>query len=533
MERGNVGVTITPELMEFASPDERRRIEATLRRKQALLSPADFASATDKNYVDFRHTRLISDSIAALKPGENLIVSAPPRTGKTYICAIQTPQWVLANNSDARVGYVTYGKDLSNKSGRLVRDGLRSNRPLTPIVDESSRAIDDFAIKGARGGYFATSVGGALTGLGFDWLVFDDLLKDQEEALSAERLVSVWEWLTATAWTRREPGCRTIWISTRWALMDPVGQVLAGNLKGEFKFLNLPALALDGPDPALPVPEARGRITVLDGSLGRQPGESLVPERYTAEAFEELRNDDYWFEALFQGNPVPKKGKLFDTSRFLRVPSPLASAGRWFGIIDTANSLKTRADYTVFTVFCALKPADGKDQLLIRHVFRDRQETADHMAWVRECLAAIEPVKLGWIGVEDKTFGSVLLQSWRRGRLSTDPLFRPIKADLDKYTRASVAAGLLEQDYLAIPTTAESWIVDMMNECVAFPDPSVHDDIVDTLGYGAAAFIQMTGLVVRKPAPRARDMEDRTVKALRLRANRRRKRVRRISALQS
>lgn len=523
---------LDPTLLQYASPDERRRIEATLRRKQALLSPADFALATDPLFQDYTHVRAMSDAIVALQPNENLLISAPPRHGKTHLCAEKTPEWLLACNPDNRVGYVTYGQDLSIKTGRKVRDSLTTHRPITPSVDNSSRAVDDFAIKGHRGLYFASSVGGALTGMGFDWMIYDDLLKDKEAALSADRLRSVWEWIVSTAWTRREPGGRSIFIMTRWAGLDPIGHILAGDLKGDFKFLNLPALALDGPDPVTPAEEARERITILDGNLGREPGEALCPERYNEAALDDLRNDDYWFEAGFQGNPIPKKGALFDTAKFQAAPRPLPTQGRWFGVIDTANSLAKRADYTVLSIFCAVPTASG-GRLHVVYVFRHKRESADHMAWVRECLAALpEEVRIPWIGVEDKTFGSTLLQNWRRNRVDGDPTFRPLKADTDKYTRATNAAAVCENDQMFVPDKDAPWLPAMLQEAVAFPDPSMHDDIVDTLAYGAIAFYQMPGIKRPKnpPAPRL-DQTERAEQHYRRKMGAEKRKVRRINAL--
>lgn len=123
-------------------------------------------------------------------------------------------------------------------------------------------------------------------------LILDDLLKDDEEALSENHCEKLWNWFKSTARSRLTPDGVIVVMATRWTQQDITGRILAGDLGPEWPFVhvNLPAIAEAG------------------DQLGRQPGEALWPERWPEEILRTYRegdgSDDFWWQALYQQRPT-------------------------------------------------------------------------------------------------------------------------------------------------------------------------------------------------------------------------------------
>ena len=57
---------------------------------------------------------------------KRLIVSLPPRHGKTFMGSICLAAWILAHNPSAKILLLSYGQDLADKIARSIRNILRS-----------------------------------------------------------------------------------------------------------------------------------------------------------------------------------------------------------------------------------------------------------------------------------------------------------------------------------------------------------------------------------------------------------------------
>jgi hypothetical protein len=78
------------------------------------------------------------------------------------------------------------------------------------------------------------------------------------------------------------------------------------------------------------------------------------------------------------------------------------------------------------------------------------------------------------------------------------PLFRPLPPDTDKETRAQDAASISTQAQHLLLESAP-WEDTARREMLAF-DNGLHDDIVDTISYGAIEFTK--GRLVATPEPK-------------------------------
>src|ERR1700740_252677 len=88
------------------------------------LTPATFARKMSRNHwIPAKHLLYISSRIAlAVARGDGrIIISMPPRHGKSETCSVWTPAWAMENYPDKRVILASYGADLSIGFSRRVR----------------------------------------------------------------------------------------------------------------------------------------------------------------------------------------------------------------------------------------------------------------------------------------------------------------------------------------------------------------------------------------------------------------------------
>lgn len=286
----------------FSSQTERAQLKNVLSNWK--LTPATMAyRLTNGAFITSQHLLYISARIARgiQRGGARIIISAPPRHGKSEHTSVHTPAWVLEKFPHKKVILAAYGADLATGFSRRVRDTFMdpTNAALldTRIRRDASRVEAFLTPQG--GGMYAVGLGGAITGRGADVLLIDDYIKEIKEALSQSYREYIWNWFVTTAFTRLEPGGSCIIIATRWHSDDLIGRILK-EFPGQWENIVLPALAEDG-DP-----------------LGRDIGQALFPERYNEETLAEIRKTlgSVFFQALYQQKPVDETNKLTDSSWF-------------------------------------------------------------------------------------------------------------------------------------------------------------------------------------------------------------------------
>ena len=231
-----------------------------------------------------------------------LIVTVPPRHGKSELVSHWLPVWYLANWPSRRVMLASYEATFAASWGRKVRNTLLQN----PVIgvrlaqDSASQAIWETT---ESGGMVTAGVGGPITGRGADLLLIDDPIKNAQEAASPVVRESIWDWWQRVARPRLEPGAAVVVMMARWHQDDPVGRLLREGAE-RWQVVDLPALAEVG------------------DVLGRQVGEPLWPERYPLSALLALQREvgpEAW-AALYQQRPTAQgAGLYFDASSLERL----------------------------------------------------------------------------------------------------------------------------------------------------------------------------------------------------------------------
>ncbi|MEU1134246.1 terminase family protein [Streptomyces sp. NPDC005900] len=289
-----------------ASP-EVRTVLAGVERDMALeRSPGSMSAIlTDGKEQQARHLDLIDDVFRDIARGRprKVLITMPPRHGKSRRAARWAPLWFLARHPDRRVMIASYSADLADDHGRWIRDAINSYGPQLGIaLHAGSKAANRFDLAhpdtGDRfeGGLVTAGVGGGLTGKGAHLAIVDDPIKDAADAESPTMRRRLWDWWTSVLNTRIEPGGSILVIQTRWHEQDLAGRILAGEDADDWTILDLPAICDSDND-----------------ALGRAVGEALWPRRYAVKALEKIRRavgERVWW-SLYQQKPRPLEGGVW------------------------------------------------------------------------------------------------------------------------------------------------------------------------------------------------------------------------------
>jgi predicted phage terminase large subunit-like protein len=408
-----------------------------------------------------------------------LIITMPPRHGKSMTVTESFPSWFIGRNPERRVIEVSYGSELAQRFGLNNRRKIEEfGKDIFGIqVSSENASKTNWGLVGFSGGMISAGIGGSITGQGADLLIIDDPIKNRKEAESETYRNSIWSEWQDTLSSRLHPCGRVVVIMTRWHEDDLVGRLLVQDVS--WRLINLPALAEE------------------QDIIGREEGQPLWPEhgydKKWAVQEKAMKGTRSW-ESLYQGHPRPSDGNLFRQSMFRRfkvsgtcykVEDKIydMSSCKIFQTCDVAGSKKTSADYFVLGTF-ALCP---NGELLVLEVFRERLEGPDQPILIKRKYEEYKPVL---IGVESANMGLTLYQLLRRMGLPVIEL-RP---DTDKYTRAIPAAARYESG-MVYHNDGSYWLNDLESELLAFPN-GAHDDQVDVMSY--AVYMQSWGYLKDK-----------------------------------
>lgn len=437
----------------------RQCLEAFIEKTFQTLAPGE-------PYIPNWHIELIADYLTRCYRGmiTRLIITVPPRSLKSICASVAFPAWVLGNNPDRRIICASYSNELSVKHARDCKSVIESDwyQDIFPRT-RLARSAELDLVTTHKGGRYATSLGGSLTGRGGSFLIVDDPLKPSD-ALSDTRRNAANQWFDNTLYSRLDNKSKDV-IIVVMQRVHPDDLIAHIQEKGEWVQVNLPAIA--------EVPQV---FTFSDGrQIHRKPGDILHPEREPESVLDEIRATmgEFHFTTQYQQRPIPVAGNLVrrEWLQFYEGPPTWDQADRIVLSWDTAGSDSDLADYSV----CTIWKIWDKDYYLL-DVFRERLDFPALRKAAHKIACKYRPRN---ILIEDMGTGKSLLQELKSDRGEMIPYPTAIKPRDDKIIRMSSASYLLESGHVYFPKEAE-WLAELITELLAFPYGK-HDDQVDSV----------------------------------------------------
>lgn len=340
-----------------------------------------------------------------------LLISVPPRHGKTYTLTETLPAWYLGKHPADNVIIAGYEGTFAESFSRRNRD--KFNEYTTQVFDvQPNPNVQGVALwETSEGGRCrAAGLKGGITGYGAELFIIDDPIKNQEQAQSETVLSKIHDEMGPSVQSRVHPGGKLIVIQTRWTENDVIGYVQTHWSEYVWKYINLPCECED------PEHDPLGR-QLGDALIGEHLGDVDVPQR--------VRNDNVWLKskkvlvcagegeyvwnALYQGHPTAQQGNLFKDE--------------WWQLYSRQKVRPEDFDYMCLSVDATFKKTETSDYVAIE-LWGLRQNHAYLYSLVNKRMGFTETLTrikqytkqyptIDELIIEDKANGSAIIDSLR------------------------------------------------------------------------------------------------------------------------
>jgi predicted phage terminase large subunit-like protein len=418
------------------------------------LTPCRVAERlTAGNYKRYRHIQFISRIIAqkVAKGGARLIISMPPRHGKSWLISRWVPAWFLSHWPGKNVILTSYEAGFASSWGRAVRNAIQEHSAALGVaVSQDSSAADRWDTT-AGGGMITAGAGGPITGRGGHLIIIDDPIKNQEEADSPTYRQRTIDWFQSTLYTRAEPGASIVLLMTRWHQRDLAGFLLSDENETHkaWEEIRIPAIAEEG-DP-----------------LGRELGEALCPERYDVGALSGIRKavgSRVW-AAEYQQRPSAEEGNIIRREWIRRYEKTPEKFDEQILSLDATFTGKATSDFVALEVW----GRKGTQKYLL-DIVHDRLGIT---GTIDALLRISRKYPTATTKLIEAAANGYAIEELLKGRVSGLILWAP---EGDKVSRLNAVAPQFEAGNVFVPIT--TWADEFIDEIVTFPS-AAHDDRVD------------------------------------------------------
>jgi predicted phage terminase large subunit-like protein len=343
------------------------------------------------------------------------------------------------------------------------------NQTFQPTWSLSDEQNQKTRFNNTMTGYrLATSVGGAGTGEGGDFIVVDDPIKasEAESEVRRQNVIDWWDNEMSTRGNNPETVAKVI-IMQRLHANDLAGHCIK---QGGYEVLRLPA-EYDG----------KKSVTCIGWEDPRNTlGELLWPERFSKETINDLKRQlgSRGTASQLQQDPKAAEDGLFKR-KWWKTYNQLPLAGQRKRVVqfwDTAQKPGISNDYSVCATWI-----ETQSGFYLADVLRAKLEYP-------QLKAAIKMQQAKWnataVQIEDKGSGISLIQDLRQE--TSLPIVAYDPGQNDKQVRAAAATPTVEAGNCFLPEDA-SWTEDFIREHEQFPDGD-NDDQVDTTSQMAEYF---------------------------------------------
>ncbi len=463
--------------IDNAPPKEKARIlelveEANKRkiREKAQEDFIEYVRAVWPDFISGSHHRRIAKIFEAVARGEKkrVIINLGPRHTKSEFASYLLPSWVLGRFPKKKVMQISNTAELAEGFGRKVRNLVDSDvyKAIFPEVElrTDSKAAGRWNTN-FNGEYFASGVGGTVTGRGADLLIIDDPHSEGEAVLAQhnpEIYDKVFEWYTSGPRQRLQPGGAIIIVMTRWSLRDLTGQVLeASAARGgdKWEVIEFPAI-LPSDKPLWPEFWSYEELDAIRKELPNGKWMAQYQQQPTSESSAIIKRE--WWQEWEHDQP-PKVNFIIMA-------------------MDTAFEKKTSADYSAAVIFGVFDNEEdgGQPNLILLNSWKDRLEFPELKEKTLELYQEWDPDS---VIIEKKSSGAPLIYELRRMGVPVQE-FTPNKGN-DKITRLNAIADIFASGKVWAPS--RRWSEELIDEVAAFP-AGRNDDLVDCVSLALARF---------------------------------------------
>lgn len=412
------------------------------------------------------HILAVAHALEKVRRGQTrrLNIAIPPRSLKSFMASVCFPAWVLGHKPSEKIVCVSYSQPLAEEFAFDTRKLMQNEwyRSVFPGTRLNPKKSNLRVLETTRGGQRrTTSVEGALTGLGGDFVILDDIMKagDTDYEAARERVLG-WYSSTVTSRLDNPKKGRIINIAQRLHLEDLTGFLIE---QGYWETLELPLI------------EWKTREVEIghDLLLTREAGNLLHEDRIGEEEIARFRAEmgERLFEAQYNQRPMPPGGALIKgewLQRYDEPPEPRRVQGT-FQSWDTAYDIEDQHDYSV----CSTWALSGKKCYLL-DIYRARLEFPDLERAIYRLRAEWEA---DYVIVEKSGAGLSVAQNIRRA--GDNRWIDAMPPQGSKQHRASQQSSKFERGEIYLPREAP-WLRVFEEELLSFPHGR-HDDQVDSV----------------------------------------------------
>lgn len=411
-----------------------------------------------------------------------LLLSVPPRHGKSYCVTETLPSWFLGKYPTGHVIIAAYEGTFAEAFSRRNRDKYvtyvadifnqkNSNGELTHNANPNLNVQGVALWETEQGGICrAAGLKGGITGHGAELFIIDDPIKNKETAESETVLAKIHDEMGPSVQSRIHPGGKLIVIQTRWVENDVIGWIERNWQDFIYKTINLPC-EYDGLEPC---------------PLGRKIGDSLIGEHLGDIGVPKIvNNDNKWliskkklviagdgertWNALYQGRPSAQQGNLFSRTWW-------KSYHRNFGENLIEGTIRwSDFDYTMLSIDATFKKTETSDMVAIG-IIGIKQDKIYLWRLINMRMGFVETVNklkvlvkqygdIDQLIIEDKANGSAIIDSLRY--LENMPSVVGINPVGGKMARAQAVSPFVSTGIYYIPddfTESENFEVQWDNE---------------------------------------------------------------------
>jgi hypothetical protein len=199
-----------------------------------MLTPGRLGLLAIRDYKFPPHLQLLQRELLGMLVGggrKRAIVEMPVQHGKSFFCSFLFPAWLLMMRPETRIIVVSHTKEFANEFGQKVQELVGTYGPkLTGVsLNPYFKGACNFKIWRSQGSFTALGLLSGIAGRSADWIVADDICKDEARALSPEHRDKLTKWFHSEVLSRASKNCGVVVVGSRRHPDDLQGRLYRDN----------------------------------------------------------------------------------------------------------------------------------------------------------------------------------------------------------------------------------------------------------------------------------------------------------------